>query len=124
MFRFEVEWILRKIILSAKRFCGGALQIHRREIIQRLREPVRHIESKSVGVFAGETHLSGVIGRILSVGEFSNRGELARTTGRTICVYPPTIGVLRSGSGTVHRGVGVDVPRQVRTLGSDIPNLK
>jgi hypothetical protein len=91
MFRFEIKRILGKIILSAQGFCGGALQIHRREIILCFRQPVRHIESETVdarevtGLFRIRRHR----GRSCNTLPIAKTLKVRKKKSRSVFIGPP-----------------------------------
>src|SRR5690242_11129747 len=76
-FGFEIEWILREIVLTGEGLGGRAREVHRREVVHRLRHPVGHVETDDVAETTRDAELSGVITRSRYGLEHGDRREVA-----------------------------------------------
>ena len=100
----EVERILRQVVLAGQGLGRRAAQVHRRQVVHRLRQPVRHVEAHRVAEPARHAELPRVVPRPGHASQHRDRGEVARAAvGRAVGVDPAPVGVLRRGPGADRR---------------------
>ena len=99
-------------------------QVHRREMVERSRIPVRHVEAERSAEAPRDARLARLIRRARDVSQHRDRREIAGApVGGTVGVDPSAVGVLRRGARTVDRGIGFDVARQIPSGRADVADL-
>ena len=120
----HVKGILRQVVLAGQWLGGRARQVHRREVIDRLRVPVGDVEPDPGREPPRHAGLARVVGRARAVGQHRDRREVTSpAVAGAVGVEPPPVCVLRRRAGPVDGRVGLDVARQVCALGADVADL-
>ena len=120
----EIERVLRQVVLAGERLGRGAGEVHRRQVVVGLRQPVGHVEADAGAEAARQAELAGVVARRRDVAQHRDGREVAgAAVGRAVGVEPAAVGVLRRRAGTEDRRVRFDVARQVASRGADVARL-